>query len=173
MKIKFKRVQKEDLPELLDDIDTYYESPRWDRSQLEKYLSSSKSIDDEEHSAYFGLFRANDDSCLALAYLNKVPDGFILIAQVNSVVKGYGRKLIDVISGKASNLWLAADPAGGETLLEYYRTFDCFKEIRLKHSKWVAGQPESFFYKTSDAEREDELVDWLRNSAEMRSPAED
>jgi len=28
MKMKFKRVQKEDLPELLDDIDTYYESPQ-------------------------------------------------------------------------------------------------------------------------------------------------
>lgn len=130
----FSKVNRSDVFRLLDEIDGYNDkSDRWQRCQFEKYLSSNKGIDSEDKSMFYGLFDGR--RCLALCYLNKVPDGFILVAEVQCVVKGYGKVLLEHVFAKAHDCWLAADPTGGESLLAYYRQFG-LKEFGMKKSKW-------------------------------------
>ena len=148
--ISFKKVPRRELPALLDEISSYAESPRWSRAQFEKYLYSEKTIDAEDMSMYYGAFA--DGKCLALSYLNKVPDGCVLIAQVSSVAKGFGKVLIENILARAPDVWWGVDPAGGEDLLSYYRSNfgDEAEEVSLRRSKWAATR---FFVRASGAGR--------------------
>ena len=78
--IEFAVVPKPSLLALLDDIKGWCENKRWSDLQFAKYLSSEKTIDSDESSAYYGVFV--DGRCAALSYLNKTPKGCILIAEV-------------------------------------------------------------------------------------------
>lgn len=148
----FKKVSRDELLSLLDEIETYNENERFDRVQFEKYLSSSKSIDSKEKSMYYGLFSL-DGHCLALSYLNKVPDGCVLVAEISCVVHGYGKDLLKDIKKRSRAMWLAANPDGGEKLLEYYRRFG-FEEVAIEHSKWANNREEHFFLHASGKLRE-------------------
>lgn len=155
----FKPVNRQDIPKLLDEIEGYYENERFERGQFEKYLFSEKSIDAEDKSMFYVLFEGK--KCLALAYLNKVPEDFILIAQVSSVVRGYGKPLIENIIEMSKNLWWAANPNGGEKLVDYYRQFG-LKEVTFDNVKWVDGRSETFFYKAETASDEVRLLAYLK-----------
>ena len=120
--IEFAVVPKASLLMLLNDIKGWCENKRWSDLQFTKFLSSEKAIDSDESSAYYGVFV--DGRCAALSYLNKTPKGCILIAEVQSAVKGFGRILIEDILSRGSAVWLKANPEGGEKLLEYYRSFE-------------------------------------------------
>lgn len=133
----FKKVPRSRLMQLLDSIVTYNENERFKREQFEKYLRSTKAIDAEEKSMYYGLFNI-DGHCLALSYLNKTPDGCVLVAEIACVVHGYGRDLLNNIIRKSIAMWLAADPNAEDSLLDYYRTF-ALEEVVLDHSKWADG----------------------------------
>lgn len=157
----FKKVPRDKLAQLLDEIETYNENKRFKREQFEKYLTSRKSVDSEDKSMYYGLF-SNDGHCLALSYLNRVPDGCVLVAQISSVVPSYGRLLLEDIISKSSAVWLAADPTASKRLLEYYRTFD-LEEVVLAHSKWADGKAEHFFYK-ADGKHRDEILSMIESA---------
>ena len=154
-KMVFKKVQRDDLLHLLDEIEEYNENERFKREQFEKYLGSDKAIDSEERSMYYGLFSL-DGHCLALSYLNKTPGDCILVAQITCIVHGYGRDLLNDIIKRSKAMWLAADPTASESLLEYYRTFG-LEEVVLAHSKWAGGREEHFFYK-ADGEQQDQIL---------------
>jgi hypothetical protein len=163
----FRSIDKSEVSPLLDEIDGYCENKRYNRSQFEKYLRSEKTIDADDRSMFLGMF---DDGgkCLSLCYLNKdVPEGFILLAEVQCVVRGFGKPLIEKVISLSKNLWWAADPTGGESLVNYYRQFD-LKETSLDWSKWVDG-PETFFYKASSEEDEARLLEFLRSSVTSRN----
>lgn len=151
-KIIFKKVQRDELMPLLDEIETYNESKRFKRESFEKYLRSDKVIDREDKSMYYGLFSL-DGHCLALSYLNKTPDECILVAEIQCIVPGYGRILLQDIINKSCAMWLAADPKAEDTLLDYYRTFG-LEEVVLDHSKWADGKEEHFFFKANGKSRE-------------------
>ena len=151
----FKKVPRDKLVQLLDEIEEYNENERFDREQFEKYLGSDKAIDSEERSMYYGLFSL-DGHCLALSYLNKTPGDCILVAQITCIVHGYGRDLLNDIIRRSKAMWLAADPTASESLLEYYRTFD-LEEVVLAHSKWADGKAEHFFYKAG-GEQQDQIL---------------
>ena len=108
-KMVFKKVPRNELVQLLDEIETYTESKRFKREKFEQYLVSRKSIDSEDRSMYYGLFRL-DGRCLALSYLNKTPADCVLVAEIQCVVPGYGRLLLQDIISRSSAMWLAADP---------------------------------------------------------------
>lgn len=151
-KMVFRKVPRDELVPLLDEIETYCESKRFKREQFEKYLGSDKMIDREDKSMYYGLFSL-DGHCLALSYLNKTPADCVLVAQISCVVPSYGRLLLQDIISRSHALWLAADPTAEDTLLDYYRTFG-LEEVMLDHSKWADGKEEHFFLKASGKSRE-------------------
>ena len=102
--------------------------------------------------------------CLALAVLKKYRnDGVILLAEVQSIIKGYGRPLIENILARSRNIWWCVDPDGGESLVEYYRQFAA-SEYLIKKSKWVEGRPEYAFYKAEDVEHEQIILNTLRKA---------
>ena len=106
---------------------------------------------------------------MSLAVLKKYrDDGVILLAEVQSAVKGYGRPLIEDILSRSRNIWWCADPDGGESLVGYYRRFGV-SEYLIKRSKWVSGRPETAFYKAEDSEAEKTILATLR-AADMESP---
>lgn len=152
----FKKVQRNELVLLLDEIETYNESKRFKRERFEKYLGSGKMIDREDKSMYYGLFSL-DGHCLALSYLNKTPANCVLVAEISCIVPGYGRLLLQDIINRSSAMWLAADPRAEDTLLDYYRTFG-LEEVVLDHSKWVDGREEHFFLKASGKSRDKILL---------------
>ena len=161
-KMVFKKVPRNELVPLLDEIETYNESRRFKREQFEKYLGSGKMIDREDKSMYYGLFSA-DGHCLALSYLNKTPDDCVLVAQISCIVPGYGRLLLQDIIDRSSAMWLAADPTASKSLLEYYRTFN-LEEVSLAHSKWADGKEEHFFLK-ADGENRQKIIDKIQDAS--------
>ena len=152
----FRKVPRDELVPLLDEIETYNESKRFKREQFEKYLGSDKAIDSEERSMYYGLF-SSDGRCLALSYLNKTPGDCVLVAQISCVVPGHGRDLLNDIIKRSQAMWLAADPSASSSLLDYYRTFG-LEEVVLDHSKWAGGDEEHFFLKASGKSKEQILA---------------
>ena len=151
-KMVFKKVPRNELVHLLDEIETYNESKRFRRERFEQYLGSRKSIDSEDRSMYYGLF-SSDGRCLALSYLNKTPADCVLVAEIQCVVPGYGRPLLQDIISRSGAMWLAADPEGEDTLLDYYRKFG-LEEVVIDHSKWADGKEEHFFLKADGKHRE-------------------
>lgn len=157
--VEFKLVPKNDLIGLLDEIDAYNENARYNRSDFEKYLRSTKKID--RYAIYYGMFR--NGKCEALSYLNKTPEDFVLIAQVASFVKGSGKDLIDNVMSRSPNIWLAADPKTDdpESLLNYYRQFGLDEHV-IERCKWVDGMPEHVFFKASMPEKKKRNIKFLR-----------
>lgn len=151
-KMVFKKVQRNELISLLDEIETYNQNKRFKREQFEKYLGSDKMIDSEDKSMYYGLFSL-DGHCFALSYLNKTPADCILVTQISCVVPSYGRLLLQDIINRSCAMWLAADPTAEDTLLDYYRKFG-LEEVVLDNSKWADGKEEHFFLKASGKNRE-------------------
>lgn len=119
---------------------------------------------------WYGCF--DKEKCMALAVLKRYrDDGIILLAEIQSAVKGYGKPLIENILQRASNIWWCADPTAGESLVAYYRQFARLgvKEHLICRSKWINGAPEYAFYKTEDSESEKIILDTL-DMADMESP---
>ena len=160
---EFRKVERKDVPRLLDEIDGYVENRRYKREQFEKYLESEKGIDSPSKSMFYGMFDSDDGKCLALSYLNKVPADFVLIAEIQSIFKGCGRILIENISSLCDNMWLAADPTAKKTLVEYYRQFG-FDEKTYRKTKWSDGRPETFFFKTDGKSNRNRLIKFLEKS---------
>ena len=161
--MEFSKVERKDVPKLLDEIDGYVENKRYRRKQFEKYLESEKGIDSPSKSMFYGLFDSEDGKCLALSYLNKVPDDFVLIAEIQSVYRGCGRILIENISSLCGNMWLMADPSAKRTLVEYYRQFG-FEERTFKKTKWSRGRKQTCFFKASDGRRRKRLLKFLEDA---------
>lgn len=159
----FRKVERKDISKLLDEIDGYVENKRYRREQFEKYVDSEKSIDSPSKSMFYGMFDSEDGKCLALSYLNKVPDDFILIAEIQSIFKGCGKLLIENISSLCGNMWFAADPSSKKTLVDYYRQFG-FDEKTYRKTKWSDGKKETFFFKTSDSKHRKELIRFLEKA---------
>ena len=161
--LTFRRISREDVPSIMDDIPSYLNNERYSRKRFEKYLSSKKSIDAKSRSDFFGLFDKSG-RCLSMCYINYgIPVGFVLIAEIQSIVHGYGKPLLEKLFEMFDNIWLAADPAGGENLLKYYRQFG-MDEVKLDYSKWVDG-PETFFYVATGGEDEETILNYIKVSA--------
>ena len=115
-KLEFKSIATDELNVILRDMPSYADNTRLKSDQFEKYLAA----DDAFATLWYGCFE--NGSCMALAVLKKYhDDGVILLAEVQSIVKGYGRPLIENILSRSRNIWWCADPDGGKSLVEYYR----------------------------------------------------
>ena len=63
----------------------------------------------------------------------------------------------------AAAAWLAANPDGGEKLLEYYRSFG-LEELVVERSKWVGGREEHFFMRSSDPTLAERIRTYVESS---------
>lgn len=154
-----------ELKAMLREMPSYADNPRLKMSQFEKYLADDGAF----ATLWYGCF--DGGRCMSLAVLKKYrDDGIILLAEVQSAVRGYGRPLIENILSRSRNIWWCADPGGGESLVEYYRRFARFgvREYLIRRSKWAAGAPEFAFYKAEDPAAEKTILDTL-SKADMES----
>lgn len=153
-----------ELLDVLGGIREYTDNPRLDIAQFEKYLVDDGAL----ATMWYGCFEGG--KCMALAVLKKYrDDGLALLAEVQSIIKGYGRPLIYDILSRSRNIWWCADPDGGEGLVEYYRQFG-LEEYFIKRSKWVEGRPEFAFFKVEDEEHRQVVLNTLA-AADMSGPA--
>lgn len=154
------------LKTILREMPSYTDNPRLDMTQFEKYLSNDGAL----ATLWYGYF--DEGKCMALAVLKRYhDDGIILLAEIQSAVKGYGKPLIENILRRAGNIWWCADPDGGEGLVAYYRQFSGLgvKEHLIAKSKWVGFRPEHAFYKAEDPDTEKIILGMLyKADAESR-----
>ena len=102
---------------------------------------------------------------MALSVLMKLPymgNNIVLLAEIQSFVKGYGKALIENILSRTSNIWWCAEPASGQSLVDYYRQFG-LREHVIGMSKWT-NTPEHAFYRAIDEYHENIIVDNLRKA---------
>lgn len=152
-----------ELKAILREMPSYADNSRLDMSQFEKYLADDGAF----ATLWYGCF--DGGRCTALAVLKKYrDDGVILLAEVQSAVRGYGGPLMEDILSRSRNIWWCADPDGGESLVRYYRRFGV-NEYLIRKSKWVGGRPETAFYKAEDPYAERRILATLR-AADMESP---
>lgn len=164
-KLEFRQVLNGggELKALLREMPSYADNPRLDISQFEKYLADDGAF----ATLWYGCF--DGGRCTALAVLKKYrDDGVILLAEVQSAVRGYGGPLIEDILSRSRNIWWCADPDGGESLVRYYRRLGV-NEYLIRKSKWAGGRPETAFYKAEDPDAERKILATLR-AADMESP---
>lgn len=167
--IEFKSVSDQTARELIDNFESYTNNERLDLNRLyqpfskEQQRQISKEQQRQKH-IWYGCFE--DGKCMAIALLKKIPKGFILLAEFQAVVKGYGKLLLEDILSKSKNIWWCADPEGGESLADYYRQFD-LEEHLIKLSKWTNTQEYAFF-KVTDEQHRKQILDQL-DKADMTS----
>lgn len=134
-------------------------NPRFDLGKFtEQDFKYRKDLFPER--VWYGCFDMDDSRCKSLSLLEKDTNGIILLAEIQSFVKGFGAPLIRRIISKAENLWFAVDPNGGMDLVEYYRQFGIF-ECKLEHSRWADGNRQYFFYKASDDQHADMILKFI------------
>ena len=142
--LQFRVVESEEAKHILEHVEEVTNNNRFMLCQFEKYIDKSDIL-------WYGCFE--NSHCMALAALKKyVDDRVILLAEVQSIIKGYGKSLICSILSNFKNVWWCADPLNGDkNLVKYYQQFNV-KQYLIKMSKWT-DTPEYAFYK-ADAEHE-------------------
>ena len=55
-------------------------------------------------------------------------DSYVYCNEVQCFVKGFGRKLLEMLLAKHEKFWLIASWAGGPKLCEFYRSFHQLEE---------------------------------------------
>jgi len=161
MSLVFKALDENDVKDILSRVESYSNNSRLVLNQFYKYF-------DEDHikqeKLWYGCFE--DDRCVALSVLKKIPKGFILLAEIQSIIKGYGKLLIKNILNRSKNIWWCTDPTGGDDLVNYYRQFNV-EEHLIKMSKWTYS-PEYAFFKVSDDKHRAQILDTF-DKADMSS----
>lgn len=161
--LEFKSISERLMPEMIQDFFIRTNNQRYDSKQFEEYLSGEKYSNGK--TLWYGCFE--DGECMSLAVLKKYKnDGIILLAAFQSIIKGYGKPLLENILSRSKNIWWCAEPEDGESLADYYRQFDV-KEHLIKMSKWT-DSPEYVFYK-ADEKHEPLILDML-NKADKTHP---
>lgn len=162
--LDFRSVSEADVRDILAGIPERTDNARLNVVQFEKYLPS-----DGGTTLWYGCFAGG--SCASLAVLKRYrDDGLILLAEIQSILTGYGKPLLENILSRAANIWWCADPDGGERLADYYRQFAGLgiREHLIRKSKWLTVPgPEYAFYK-ADPEHERVVLDTLEK-ADMAS----
>ena len=131
---------RDEVSELLDAIGSS-ENPRYDRSNIDKYLDFTSP-----DRVYCGLVNEHGN-CSAIAVLsNGNPEsGYCFLLEIQGLRRGSGAKMLHELADKYHKLWLIADPSAEDTLVDYYRReeFD-FKEHVVEDSCY--GVPLHVFY---------------------------
>ena len=158
--VEFRAISEADVKSLNNQFKNYTNNKRFNSEQFSKYFDEKCKC----QKIWYGCFKNN--KLMALSLLKKIPENFVLLAEFQTIVKGYGKLLLDDILSKSNNIWWCADPTGGESLVDYYRQFGLEEQL-IKMSKWT-NTPEYAFFKVSDAKHRQQILDVLAK-ADMKS----
>ena len=124
------------------------DSERADPANMLKFAGPGCSV------TYYGLYSDASRQCLALAAVerSRAYPGDVYVAEIQSLRKGAGERLLAALRRLVGPFWLMCNAEGGESLLSYYRrpAFG-FEEYEVGNS--VYGCPVSFFYTPECDER--------------------
>ena len=115
-------IPQDAIKDLLNATDI--ENSRFDIGQFEKYYG-------QDNINWCALFSENEE-CLSIAAI-----------QMNHPFKGYGLPLLKHIVDEFGKVWLMANTATEDTLVDYYRDTELFQEIYIEDSVWEC--PAYFF----------------------------
>lgn len=165
--IEFKSISEQTVKDTIAHMVLCSNNPRFVATEFSQYFDEQV---EGQIKIWYGIFINNE--CKALAVLKKLPymPDVILLAEIQSIEKGYGKPLIENILLRSQNIWWCAEPAGGEDLLNYYRQFNC-KEYLIKMSKWT-NTPEYAFYKANDIYHEQMILNNLKKADLTLNPVE-
>lgn len=138
---------KDEVQEILDS-NPEPENPRYDRSNIDKYLDFMSS-----ERVFCGLLDEHGH-CGALAVLEEGNPkfGYCFLLEIQCFDKGCGAKLIHQLVDKYKKVWLIADPSADDALVDYYKRPEFgFNEFVLPKSVYDA--PLHVFY-TKDCDSE-------------------
>jgi hypothetical protein len=139
--MKIKTLKNDKIKSFLDIAEKINNNPRFDRKQFENF-----KID--KNGPKF-LVLENNNEYLALCVLQEFPEGIMYLNEIQSLRKGFGKKLIQLLLNRYQNIWWTAEYLSGEKLLNYYRQFDV-KEYNIGPTKWSNGKDHYIFYKVDD-----------------------
>lgn len=111
-------------------------NPRLEIDQFTKYFGQDDIV-------WCGL--VSKGACLALAAVqeNNPFSGYLYIDEIQTLKKGYGLPLLKRIIERYGKVWLMANTAAGDSLIDYYRDTGLFEEIDIDDS--IYGCPAYFF----------------------------
>ena len=123
------------IQDLLNNTDI--ENSRFDVGQFKKYYG-------QDNISWCALFSENEE-CLSISaiQMNHPFKGYVYIDEIQTLKKGYGLPLLKRIVDEFGKVWLMANTAAGDALIDYYRDTELFQEICIDDS--VYGCPAYFF----------------------------
>ena len=152
MSIVIRPINENEVVNIVSAMKSYSDNERLSTEQFTKYLDEH---DTTHKKMWYGCFK--DGKCVSLSLLKKIPEDFVLLAEIQSIVKGYGKPLLEDILKRSFNIWWCSNPEGGEQLADYYRQFDV-EEHLIRMSKWT-NSPEYAFFKVTDDEHRKQILD--------------
>lgn len=90
-------------------------NPRYSRTNFTKYFG-------QDNIKWCTLSINTEIVAIAAVEENNPFDGYVYINDIQTLIKGYGRTLLDEIFNNYKKVWLMADVTAGEDLLNYYRS---------------------------------------------------
>ena len=119
------------------------ENARFEKGQFEKYFGQEVS--------WCALNDPSNGDALAIACmnLNHPFKGYCYLAEIQGMKKGYGKSILVKLIETYKKVWLMANTAAGDTLIDYYRKLGMFEEIYIEDS--VYGCP-AYFFCTKDCD---------------------
>ena len=158
--VQFKVVDENEFVGLLAQAEKCFRPKRYSRQQFQKYFGQD----------CFWHIVLLDGVMVAGAAVRHWPrnighiDDCMLIAEIQSFVKGYGKVLLGHLSFKYRNVWLAVDPDGGKSLSRYYqgilKQFG-WEEVVVQNSKFNHRLPQSFWFKAGNKQNADVLKSYI------------
>jgi hypothetical protein len=119
------------------------ENKRFERVQFSKYLEFGG-----DNYNWCALTSNNEKLAIALINDNTPYDEYYYISEIQSLKKGYGKKLLEELFNKYKKVWLMSNTTAGDSLLNFYRSLN-LKEIIIPNS--VYGCP-AYFYCTKQCD---------------------
>ena len=119
------------------------ENKRFERVQFSKYFEF-----DSDNYNWCVLSSKDENLAIALINDNTPYDDYYYISEIQSLKKGYGKKLLEELFKKYKKVWLMSNTTAGDSLLNFYRSLN-LKEIIIPNS--VYGCP-AYFYCTKQCD---------------------
>lgn len=158
------KIDRADIPKVLDEIEKYNENPRYNRAQFEKYLECKFYNDD---NSFFASFDGGSGQVKALAFVSTTEhdatffNDTLFIAEIQSFVRRSGRILLEGIVELANlmnfNIWLMKSTEADEGLERFYDSTS-LKKFEMFDKD---GKRRVFYYKAVSYRDEKYMVECI------------
>lgn len=148
---------KNKINKILTQISQNTNNSRFSIKQFQKYLSLNNIL-------WKAICNENDEifALACLEYKKENNLNICYLAEIQTIIKGYGKKLLQCIIKKEKYdiFYLLVDPTANETLLSWYKQFD-MKEIHIEKS--IYGTHTTFLYKYNNNIKDENIQQFIKN----------